>query len=260
MVTIGQRSGRAWRVVATVVAVPMLVAGTFQVTSVLARDDRVEVVEVDAGGLALLDVVNRAGRVQVVGVPDAEVVRVHASIRDGMRATGHRVEREDDRLVVRGSCPNFGSTWCHADYTIEVPDDLAVTAAGRGSLTITDVDGPVTVRNRQSSTTLEGVGGDIVASASQGSITGTGLRSASVEASTTQGRITLDFAGSPRSVSASASQGSIEIVLPDEEDVVYALDARSRQGNVTTPVRSDPGSDRSLVLRTSQGSITARYG
>ncbi|MFP3900455.1 MAG: hypothetical protein ACLFXM_06345, partial [Acidimicrobiia bacterium] len=259
MGTVGQQGRRAWRTVATVLAVPMLTFSAFQVTSVLAREDREEAVEVDAGGLTLLDVDNGAGRVRVVGVPDADTVRVHASIRDGLRATGHRVERRADRLLVRGSCPAFGSTWCRADYTIEVPPDLAVAVAGRGNLTISDVEGPVTVETRQSSATLERVGGDVVARTHQGGVTGTGLRSASVDASSRQGSIALDFADSPRSVSASARQGSIEVVLPDEEGVAYAVDPSASQGSETILIRSDPESSRSLILRTRQGSITARY-
>lgn len=260
MATVGQRGRWAWRTVATVIAVPMLVISAFQVTSVLAREDREEVVEVDASGLALLDVDNEAGRVRVVGVPDAGAVRVHASIRDGLRSTGHHIERRADRLLVRGSCPVVGSTWCRADYTIEVPRDLAVAVAGRGNLTITDVDGRVTVETRQSSATLERVGGDIVARTQQGGVTGSGLRSANVDASSRQGSITLGFAESPRSVSASARQGSIEVVLPDEEGIAYAVDPSASQGSETILIRSDPESTRSLILRTHQGSITARYG
>src|SRR5690606_36208978 len=153
-------------------------------------------------------------------------------------------ERRADRLLVRGSCPVVGSNWCRADSTIEVPRDLAVSAAGRGNMTLSDLDGRVAVETRQSSVTLERVSGDVVARTQQGGITGSDLRSASVDASSRQGSITLSFAGSPRSVSASARQGSIEVVLPDEEGVAYALDAGARQGSVTTPIRSDPDSPR----------------
>jgi hypothetical protein len=251
---------RGWRALAVAVAVPTLLVGGCQVASVLAREDRVEVVEVAADLLAAVDVRNDVGPTRIVGVPGADTVTVTAEVRDGLRPTGHRVEHDGDRLVVRGSCPVIGSAWCRVGYTISVPPDMAVTARTTGSLAVSDVDAAVDVDVRQGSLELERLGGDVVARAGQGRIAGTDLATARFDASAGQGSIEIRFGTSPHAVSLRAGQGAIDITLPDEEGVDYALDASAGQGSVTTPIRSDPRSDRTMTLRAGQGSITARYG
>src|SRR5690606_18959411 len=66
----------AWLVLGCVVAVPALGFGTVNVVSLLAHEERTEVRTVDADGVAVLDVHNGAGSVEVVGVEGADEVTV----------------------------------------------------------------------------------------------------------------------------------------------------------------------------------------
>jgi hypothetical protein len=81
-----------------------------------------------------------------------------------------------------------------------------------------------------------------------------------VDVAARQGAVRLAFSRPPQRVSASADQGSVEIVVPDDPEVSYAVQATTDLGAVTTPVRTDPTSDRSIVAESDLGSVTIRYG
>ena len=247
-----------WRIVATLVAVGMLLHGTVQAAVALAHKQRTESVEVAADGITAVDVVNSAGRVRVIGVEDATSIRVRARIDDGLRRSGHSVTTVAGTLRVHGSCPNYGSAWCQVHYTIEVPSTLPVSVRSDGSIEVTDVTGGVEASSNDSSVTLDRVDGDLVLESDQGRITAGALRSSHVTANADQGRISLVFLESPRSVVAEADQGSIDIVLPDA-DVAYATDLGADQGDVTDLVDRDLDSSRTIVAHADQGDVTLTY-
>jgi hypothetical protein len=255
----GRGVRRAWLIVASLLAVPILALGVTQAASALAHEERTEVREVAAGDVTGLVVDNEAGTVRVLGVEGADTVVVRARISDGLRDTGHEISRRDDALVVRGSCPLWGSSWCEVDYTIEVPAAMYIDVEADGRVTISDVTGGVVASSNQSPVELARVGGDVTVSADQGRIEGTDLTADHVTARANQGRLTLEFAESPRSVEASANQGSLDIVLPDDDDVAYATETSANQGTVSDRIRQDPGSDRSITAEANQGSITIAY-
>lgn len=251
----------AWLVVGCLAAVPLLGFGVIQAASTVAHEERTEVTTID---LATTDVTglvvdNGAGSVTVVGVDDGDAIVVRANISDGLRDTGHRVTTRDDHVFVRGTCPLFGSEWCSVDYTVEVPTDLYVNVKGLGSVTVSDIDASVVADSRTGSVDLVRVGGEITATSDQGRLEGRDLTAPSVTARADQGRVSLEFAESPRMVDAEADQGSIDIVVPDDPDVVYAIDPDADQGSTSLRVAQDPRSDRSIRVKADQGSITVRY-
>ena len=250
---------RAWLVVACLVALPLLAVGMVQVVSVVAHEEHVERTEVDAADLRGVVVDNGAGSITVVGVEGSDTVSVHARISEGLRSTGHVVSVRDDTLVVRGTCPLFGSEWCGVDYTIEVPSDLHVVADGRNRVAVSDTTGGVTADSSASTVVLARVGGEVTASSNQGRVEGSELTAERVHAVADQGRLTLAFAESPDEIVARADQGSIGIVLPDDRDVAYATETKSDQGAVSDRIRQDPGSPRSITAEADQGSITISY-
>jgi hypothetical protein len=251
---------RVWKIVATVVAVPVLAMGVLQVPTALAHDERTVDEEVPAAGIDVLDVDSEAGPVRVVGVEGATTVSVHARISDGWRASGHEMRREGDRLLVRASCPNFGSDFCSVDYTIEVPRDLRVEVRAGERVEVSDLDGGVRAASDQARLVATRVGGDVTLRADQGSIEATDLDAARVDARSDQGSIRLEFAESPEDVTAEADQGSVDIVLPDDPDVTYIADFSADQGTVSgDTIRQDPDSDRTLSAHADQGSVTVVY-
>ena len=80
-----------------------------------------------------------------------------------------------------------------------------------------------------------------------GRIVGRRLTAAAVDARNTNGRIELSFLDPPQSVSASAENGSIEVVVPDTE-VLYRVEMDTGHGGTDNLVRTDPNSDRAIDL------------
>lgn len=256
----GRGVRRAWLVVASVAAVAMLAVGTMQVASVLAHEERTEVTELPAAGVRTVEIDNRVGSTAVVGVEDADTIVVRAQVSDSLRGTGHRVEEREGVVAVRATCPLFGGEWCSVDYTIEVPADVAVDVHGaRRRVEISDVAGPVTVETAHAGIRLARIAGDVDARSRQGSIEALDLTAGRVRAEADQGSVALEFAVAPRDVWADTDQGSIEILVPDDEDVFYATDTDSDQGSVNDRVRFDPDSDRTIVAHADQGSVTLAY-
>ncbi|HEX6166687.1 MAG TPA: hypothetical protein VFZ30_07870 [Acidimicrobiales bacterium] len=255
----GRGVRKAWLVVASVSAVFMLLTGTIQVTSLIAHEEVIEVSEIAVVGVTGLDIDNDAGATRVVGVDDAETITVRARISNGLRKPHNEISRDGGTLVVEASCPMIGSQWCEVDYTVEVPSDMDVDADARGRLTVTDLAGRLRLDADQGSVDLARVGGDITVSASQGSVDAVDLTATRVNAEANQGSVDLAFATSPDEIVTESNQGSITIVLPDEDGVVYATQTEANQGSATSDIREDPAAGRTIVAESNQGSITITY-
>lgn len=248
----------AWKVVGTLLAVPLLLFAGCNTALALAHSQRTATVIVPVEGITAVDVNNNAGRVRIVGVRDATEITVRARIDDGWRKTGHSITTEGGVLKVHGSCPNFGSQFCHVIYTVEVPSTMPVSVSAEGRIVVADMTADVVASTSDSTIMLQRVDGNLDLHAGQGRIEGSDIRSTTVAASANQGSISLVFAVSPMSVTAQADQGSIEIVLPDET-VAYATDVSASQGNVTDVIDRDLQSPRTIVAHASQGDITLTY-
>jgi hypothetical protein len=249
---------RAWLAVACLAALPMLGMGVVQAASVLAHEEHSEVATVDATGIRRLDIDNDGGTTTVVGVDGAREITVRAHISEGMRSTGHRVYQRDGTLFVDGSCPLFASEWCAIDYAIEVPSDVYVDVFGAEAITVSDVTGGLRA-NSGSSVSLARVGGEVDIQSDQGRLEATDLTATRLRAYVDQGRVSLDFAESPEEVAVTADQGSVEILLPDDEGVYYATSTKADQGSVRDEINRDLRSDRSITVEADQGSITIAY-
>ena len=248
---------RAWLIGGSILTVLVLGGATMNAVGLIAREEQTVVTEIDAAGLTALDVHVDAGSIEVVGT-DTDVVRIEAELTHGLRRTGNRAEVEGDTLFVRSSCPLFGQ-WCEADYRIEVPAELAVRLdIDDGHLTVRDVDGPVEADGDDGSMELTRLSGDVVADTENGRVIGAGLRSQVVDADSDNGSVRLTFAEPPRRVEATSDNGEVEIVLPDD-DTTYLVDIDTDRGSTDIGVRTDPDSDRLIIGRTQNGSVTVRY-
>jgi hypothetical protein len=254
------RVRRAWKIVASLVAAPVLLMGATGVASALAHEEHTEVSELDAGGLRSIDVDNAAGSIRIVGVEDADTVTVTARISDGWRSTGHEVRRDGERLVIEGSCPVFLADWCSVRYTIEMPSDLAVVAqADSGGVTVTDVAADVSASSDSGRVELARVGGDVELHSDSGSVTATDLRASRAEAASDSGDVQLEFVNQPSEVVATSDSGSIDVVVPETDDV-YRVDAASDSGTVSTAgIGTSPQSRRTITAESDNGDVTITY-
>ena len=113
------------------------------------------------------------------------------------------------------------------------------------------------VSKLETSRTLTDLGGPIIATTDNGRIEATSLRAPTMRADSDNGRVTLEFAAAPMTVEATTDNGPVEVVVPNTGEA-YRLSIDTDNGRREQSVRVDPASDRSLTLRTNNGSVTAR--
>jgi hypothetical protein len=66
------------------------------------------------------------------------------------------------------------------------------------------------------------------------------------------------FSEPPNTVTASSSNGYVDIVVPDTP-VAYRVVAESSNGGTEVAVRTDPSSQRTIVANSSNGHVEVRY-
>jgi len=203
-----------------------------------------------------LAVRNESGSVTITATPGDSVIVV-AEVSDGWQTTDLSMEVVDGVLDLRADCPAFVSPWCNVDFTISIPANRPVTVDGSGTVRVRGMAASVDIDSDDGRAELDDVSGDIRVSNDDGRIVGRRLTAATVDARNSNGRIELSFIDPPQSVYARTQNGSIEVVVPDTE-VLYRVEMDTSHGGTDNLVRTDPNSDRTIDLATSNGSITVR--
>jgi hypothetical protein len=249
----------SWRALGALYAVVTLVFGVGTFVSQLAHEEETTSREFDATQVRSIAVDNRAGRVRVVGDDSrTDTITVTARISEGLRGTGHSERIEGDRLVLETSCPLVMSNFCMVDYTIETPPGVDVSVSSETGASIEGIDGAVDVDTDRTAIEITDVSGPLRIDNDQGSVRASGLRSPRVVVTTDLGEVRLRFTEPPESVEAGSDQGSVEIVVP-EDDTAYRLETSTDQGGIERDIRTDPDGDRAIIASTDQGDIVIRY-
>jgi hypothetical protein len=237
----------------------VLLWGLSTAVTQIAHEERTTVTEHDAAGIELLDVAIDSGSLTVVGT-DTDTITVTARISDGLRSTSERQEIDGDRLVLRGGCPAFLSNFCNVDYTVEVPERLAVKARlDNDGARLTGVHGNLDVRSDNGRVEVRGSGeGVAVLRSSNGSVVGTDLRATEVDAHSDNGRVELTFLDPPSTVEATSDNGDVTVEVPDD-GTAYVVDTGSANGSGATAVRTDPDSTRRIRVASDNGDVLVTY-
>lgn len=248
---------RAWIVGGSVLAAAVLLIGTVQVISAMARDTETVVRTFPAGDVALVDVRNPNGRVEVLG-GDVPEITMTAEITHGLRRTRHSAAVEGNVLRMRSSCPVIG-TWCRVEHRLVVPRRMSVAVdVENGRLILRDLTGGIRADADNGEIELTRLSGDLEVSTDNGRVESSGLTSDRVDARTQNGRVRLAFTEPPTSVEARSRNGRVDVVVPQTQDA-YRVDLDTTNGSTDVGVRSDPTSRRSIVGRTQNGDVTVRY-
>jgi hypothetical protein len=247
-----------WRIVSAVAAVVLLTTGTVQAASFLGHEEETVVTTVPAEGLTTLVVDNSTGPVRVVGVREADEVRVTARVSRGWRRTGYGQLVEGDRLVLDATCPVFPSEFCRVRYTVEVPADMDVVVDADGWLRASGLDGDVDLSTDSGSIEVERLSGDVRMYSDAGRVRGERLTGSGVEAGSDAGSVRLSFDEAPDQVVADSDAGSVEVVVPYDGEP-YRVTADSDAGSTTTDVDQARDATRSIVATSDAGSTTVRY-
>jgi hypothetical protein len=249
---------RLWIVVGSLATVAAVGFATLNMVMLVAHEEVTEHATFDATDITALDLHTDNGTIEIVG-DDVDEITLEAEISHGLRPTTHRTAVEGDTLVVRSDCHFAMSYWCSTSYRLVVPRDLAVTASSNnGRVTVIDLTGTVDVDSDNGRLELIRLTGPVEATSDNGRVEGSGLRSTSVTATTSNGSVSLTFAAAPRTVVARTHNGSVEVVLP-EGDASYRVETDTDHGSIDAAVRTDPASDRTVVASTHNGSVRVRY-
>lgn len=153
---------------------------------------------------------------------------------------------------------------CPRTPEVDVPDGASVTVTARNAgidvaglasaLDLTTVNGDVTV-------TGSGRDGAALRLVTRnGSVRTASLRGGDLHAGTVNGDVVLTFAGTPTSVTAATTNGSVHLVVPRDAPA-YRVRATTDNGRPTVSVPTEhPADGRTLTLTTVNGDVTAARG
>jgi hypothetical protein len=210
---------------------------------------------------------------------DAPGSRLVVTTDNGLRlrpTDGHRVT-VDDRVDAEWS--HRGRTWtldlscrdgartdgsCPRMPYVKVPDGLSVTVSARNAgidaagvaaaLDLTTVNGDMTVTGsgrKDASVRL---------ATRNGSVHATDLDAQRVRAATTNGDVVLACATAPSSVTATTTNGSVDVTVPHGAPA-YRVTAATDNGRAITEVpTSEAGRGPDMTLTTVNGDVGARLG
>ena len=252
------RRSRLWLLIGSLIVVPTLLWSVFNVVLLVAHDEKTITEAVAADGVTVVEVRNPTGRVEVVG-SDVEEITIRAEVSHGLRRTGHGHRTDADRLVIWGTCPVIGSSWCEVKYRIEVPRDLAVEVRAATRVELRDLSGPVEARASNGSIETVGLSGPAVLDSTNDDVTVDGHRGDDLVVSSSNGDVDVAVEIPPRSIEARTTNGDVVVALPPDEMVRYRVTVESRNGDRTNEVITDPNADRSIEAKTTNGDATVRY-
>lgn len=251
---------RLWRVGGVIWVALALPFGALQVATRLAHEQETVTTSYPAAGLAVVEVHNGDGNgsATVVGT-DGDEVRVTARIDHGWKKTGNHQRVVGDRLLLSSTCPGLVSQFCAVDYVVEMPADLALrVTSANGAVAASDISGDAALHSSNGSVVAERMDGDLELRSSNGSVTGRDLRATGVAAESANGRVELGFTRTPRAVTARSSNGSVDVVVPDDA-TAYRVDVASGNGSATATVDQSRDSAYTITALSQNGAVTVRY-
>ncbi len=247
-----------WRVIGSVVAIAMLVAGVVNVVGKLS--ERTETVDrsLSTEGIGSLQVEVDSSELEIVGGSGDRIV-VTGTIVTGLRRTELVVDGRDGVAVVQLDCHRGPLDACGGSLRIEVPQELDVSVdAPDTGVSLDGLDGDVEVRSTNSAIAASFLSGRVRLHTTNDSVVAGALRSSDVEVTTSNDRVELAFEVEPRSVVVETSNDAVLVVVPNTEEF-YDLQLATSNASTSAEVRSDPDSDRRIAVETSNDDIVVTY-
>jgi hypothetical protein len=257
-----ERDRRGARVVFLVLGGPLtlllIVVTTIAITGTLARQSESTSLAF-TGAVERIEIFLTNGSITVRGGATESVVGERVLTR-GLQSPAITERIDGTTLFLEATCFPLGNTWCDVSYVLDVPSAVEVKAhTAIGSVLVSNVSGGTDVGSATGTVTVEDTSGPLVLASGAGSIRGSGLRSATVEASTGAGSVELRFAASPQRVAAEAGAGSVDIELPRDGATYQIEEVPGSDSNIRVAVTTDPSSDRVLRLESGAGSVSVHY-
>jgi len=244
-----------WLVLAVVLAVLLVGFGAVTLVSLLARSHGHYAASYT--GISTVDV-------------DVDFESLHVTSSD----SGLRLERSyawsigrptisqhrvGERLVVSSTGCGFSvGLGCTGAVRLAVPRGVTLHLhTDNSGVSIRDIDGDVDATTSNGEVEVTGTSGVLRLHSSNGRISGSGLRSPGVEASTSNGTVELSFLSAPDRAVARTSNGDIEVTVPSD-GTPYQIDATTSNGSHRVSVPSDDAATRTIEAHTSNGTVDVR--
>jgi hypothetical protein len=206
-------------------------------------------------GVQSLDVDLGFESVEIVAGTDAKSVSMTRSYAWSLSKPSVTNRLDGGVLSISSSCPFTVGLGCSGHVRLVVPKDLKVQVHNSdGSITLRNLTGSIDLSTSDGSIHASNLTGAVKLHSDDGSMEATGLRSDNVEVSTSDGSIRLNFDVAPTSVIADTSDGSVEVVVPDD-GTAYNVTATTGDGSKDVSVPTDANAARRIKVSTSDGSI-----
>jgi hypothetical protein len=248
----------------SIVTAVMLLFSLVQVLSWVARETTtVETVltAADLEGVRTVEVHNDRGSVTVVGTAGADDgARITSEVTRGLLAPTNDWRIDGERLIITSGCPAIVNEHCSVRHDIEVPADMAVVLdVEMGSVRVSDVDGGTQVRSEHGDVELVRIGGALRGDTSHGTLRGVQITADTASITSDHGDVELEFARSPMRIAVDSDFGDVDIALPDDPDIAYAVTMSTEFGRATNALRTDPGASATIDVRSEFGRVTLGY-
>jgi type II secretory pathway pseudopilin PulG len=252
---------RRWRAVGVLAAALLIVLGAGQAWRVLAQQAGANNY-VYQDGITAVDLEMDDASARIVPSQDGRVLVSQVS-RWTLSAPEITRELDGSTLRISMHCASLvaiGPLGCTTDFVIAVPPATAVTVNGGNSDTnIKGLTGDLKLTASSGSFELAGVSGRLSAQVSSGSVTGTAITSADVEARVSSGSADLTFAAPPQALVMAAGSGSVRALLPPGTGYQIRSSIGSGSRDVA-PGLDDPQSTRTITASADSGAVTLQQG
>lgn len=157
-------------------------------------------------------------------------------------------------LTLRTDC-NGISLSCEGSYTVSVPKGATVALESTaGPVSAKDLAQPLDIHVKDASADVENVSGKLGMTVSGGNASATGITSQEFSATTSNGRVKATFGAAPRTVTASAGNGNVNVTLPKGGEK-YRVTTKATNGQSHSSVPNTKDSDRKIELKSQNGSV-----
>jgi hypothetical protein len=164
--------------------------------------------------------------------------------------------------------PACANVSCSVSFAVKVPSGVTVTAVGGpmfisgtaganldsdgASVSVTDMDGPLTVNTHGGPLQIYGLTGSLIASTGGGLVVATRLTAATASVITGSGPAQIAFAAAPESVTVSTVGASVALTVPGGP---YALTANSDGAPQIIAIATSSAANRSITVSTGGGQL-----
>ncbi len=194
-------------------------------------------------------VASGSGGITIDGSAGGSGVRVEHRIAGG--DTDVEVSVEGGVLVLDDGCESPDE--CTVDYAVELDGPVAVeVVAGSGNVSVSGVDGDVTIEVGDGDVYLTNVVGDVEVATGSGKVLATRMTSERGAFATGEGDIDVTFDEQITELAATTEEGNVRAQLADGP---YAIDA-SAPGRIDIRVETSDDAEASVTLSTATGDIT----